>query len=192
MEVKNTVVEPTVPLIAVLGIGVLFFGASSGLFPSLASIMSNEVSYCTDTPFDSKCVCQIGMQKIEAGFGRWDCVPKIDLPTSYQFPLTTWEEVYAYTDEQMGGLTCQGEYFYRQPYQTGPLPVCEGPMCDKEIYIIECAKIVGLDEQGNPVAGQSAWNLYFDHKDGFIHKRFCKQELVQQQCPVNIPFRTKG
>ena len=162
----------------ILVVVVLFL--APGLFESLGAYFTGEITNCVDTPYLPACICSAGYQKVAVGWNHWECKNEIVFPSSYDFPLQTWGEAYAFAEDQMGDVECTGEFFYRQEYSLNePLPT------NVDMIVIECAK------QFDFGTGQTAWNVYFDQEDGFVYQLFCNNSFANFECPANIPFRVR-
>lgn len=182
-EYKNALMIVGIAVIAVILL-------VPGLLPSLGALVTGTVNYCDATPFDGKCICRTGEIKKLTGIGvmAYACVPEIVIPSSYSFPMQTWEEALAFAEDEFGTIVCEGEQFYKEGYLTGPLP---------ELYTVPSGRLVILSIDCSiatgPSSGQSAWRLQFDPFDGYVYQRICYPERVMEgmTCPPEIPFTPK-
>lgn len=173
-----------IALIAVLAV--------TGVIGSIGALVSGSVNFCDATPFDQKCICPEGQQKKLSpliGNLSYTCEDELPTPATYSFPMQTWDEARAFAKEQFNGsIVCGGDYFYKEGYQTGPLPDLYTVPSDKEVLLrLDCSIATGT------MSGQSVWLIDFDPFDGHVYQRFCNENMVQEgmTCPADIPFTPK-
>ena len=161
-------------LIAIVAVVILV----PGLLASIGALVGGTVNFCDATPFDAKCICHSGEQKVFVGFSNWACEPIVEPPDFYDFPLETWEESRAFALDQLNDITCESPFALSSP-QEGPINAT-----GLDFISLECRSAI------SPMSGVMVWEILVDPVDGYIWKLWCNENLVDG-CPADKPFTPK-
>ena len=156
-----------------------------GLGNSILSALTSQPTLCTDSPYDWRCVCPEGQQKI--GRLSYRCEPFPELPASYELPIETWEEAIRFSYDHMGSdVGCSGDLAFANPISGTIASYGYGVYTGTQV---KCHYIMTVEcqQQTGPFSGYIAWNVYFDPQTGHVFERNCNPELIVN-CPANIAF----
>lgn len=187
-------------LVIVIGTFILM----PNLWESIGALITGQVSSCEDTPYDAKCICEVGIErKISVpwlGIPRWDCEVLEDLlidPESPTFESDAILFAEEYLSRWCGSIatdfTC-GTTDCVQGNPTFPNNRCISAgfgygANGERIVNVECIEVTEWDEQNRPTSGRIPWRMQFyvesttgTPKTMFPESNYYYNESTGQKC----------